>query len=63
MTKQSKYSQDYAHKHGNGNVGKDKVALKEEFIEIKRRDAVRRDKNHFGSSTHEAKQPLPELWA
>lgn len=42
MTKESKHSQDYDRKHGNDHNVKDKAALKEEFIDQKRKEEFKR---------------------
>ncbi|MGK2922515.1 MAG: hypothetical protein ACSLE4_06970 [Methyloceanibacter sp.] len=47
MTKESKHSQDYDRKHGDDHNVKDKAALKEKFIDNKRKDAGRKDTKHF----------------
>ena len=64
MTKESTHSQDYDRKHGNDHNVKDKAALKEEFIDNKRKeefidnkrnDAGSKDTNHSIRTTDEGK--------
>ncbi len=55
MTKESNHSQDYDRKHGIDHNVKDKAALKEEFIDKKRKDAGRKDKNHLIRTPDEGK--------
>lgn len=55
MTKKSNHSQDYDRKHGNDHNVKDKAALKEEFIENIRKDASKKDANHFIRTPDKAK--------
>jgi hypothetical protein len=47
MKKESHHSQDYDRKHGNDHNVKDKAALKEEFIDKKRKDTGGKDENHL----------------
>jgi hypothetical protein len=44
MQKESNHSQDYDRKYGTDHNVKDKAALKEEFIDNKRKNADREDK-------------------
>ena len=55
MTKESKHSQDYDRKHGDDHNVKDKAALKENFIDNKRKDAGRKDTNHVIRTPDEGK--------
>lgn len=55
MKKESNHSQDYDRKHGNDHNVKDKAALNEEFIDNKRKDAGRKERNQLVRTPDEGK--------
>ena len=52
MTKKSNHSQDYDRKHGNDHNVKDKAALKEDFIENKRKDSSKENPDYLTIRGH-----------